>query len=209
VPDARIVMFGGLKNKSGEFSYISAQAVVPVGFYNMVPKTAKNPGAVVKYVDWLVGDGGDVLWWGFEGEHYVVKDGIKVAKDSVYNDKSINWMRAWMVPVYNMTADRDPKVQKALLETRFGGQIGKDYRDGILLLESRFKPGILLESVVKSASKYSSALSRLQTDGINRIVSGPADQVEAAYKKLVDEYMAAGGKEVIEESKAAFAKMKR
>ena len=39
-------------------------------------KNAKNPQAIIQYVDWLVDTGWKTLTWGFEGVHYTMRDGV-------------------------------------------------------------------------------------------------------------------------------------
>ena len=58
--------------------------------YIMIPKTTENPGEVVRYFDWLIENNvNDVISNGFEGEHYKLVEGVKIAIDKEYNAKDI------------------------------------------------------------------------------------------------------------------------
>jgi putative aldouronate transport system substrate-binding protein len=205
-PEAEMVAFPGLKNKSNE---IVMQQGVEIGFYNMVPKTSKNPEAAVKYLDWMMNEGSEKLWWGFEGEHYDMKDGKMVIKDAAYNAKTLDYMRGWLAITYNMTADRDPQKQRDTLQYRIAGKDGEIYLKGIELFEKVGKRSVVFDAVPDMQLKYGGALSKLANDTLTKLIMAPPDKVEAGYKAFVDEYMKAGGKEVMDEAKKLFQDMKK
>ncbi|MGN7356797.1 extracellular solute-binding protein [Paenibacillus sp. SAF-054] len=68
----------------------------PFGMFIMVPKTSeKKADAVVKYLNWMSNETVlTTLLNGFEGEHYSLKDGIRMPIDLDKNSKEINWYSA-------------------------------------------------------------------------------------------------------------------
>jgi len=50
--------------------------------------------ACMTYLDWMCTDvGGFVLYHGFEGKHYQMKDGVPTVIDAEYNSKDKDWLR--------------------------------------------------------------------------------------------------------------------
>ncbi|ANE45738.1 hypothetical protein SY83_04850 [Paenibacillus swuensis] len=204
-PEADYVAFPGVKNKSGE---IVMQQGLEIGFYNMVPKTSKNPEAAVKYLDWFVNEGGSKLFYGFEGEHYEMKDGKMVVIDPAHNAKTLK-LGGWLATVYNMTADKDPAKQRELLKNRITGKDGESYLAGIQTFEKAGKRQVVFNAVPDMQIKYGTALTKLTNDSLTQIMMATPDKVESQYKKFVDEYMSAGGKDVMDEAKRLYAEMKK
>lgn len=91
-PNAEFVSMPPLKNVHDVKIY---NAGYPAnGAFLFVPKTCKNPEAVVTYLDWLATKaGGFVLFHGFENEHYTLVNGVPVVKDLKYNLKDKDWTR--------------------------------------------------------------------------------------------------------------------
>ncbi|PAF28913.1 ABC transporter substrate-binding protein, partial [Paenibacillus sp. 7516] len=65
----------------------------PTGFdgYGIgISTTAKDPVRIIKFMDWLASDEGQVLRnWGIEGQHYNVENGKRVIPDEV-QDRKVN-----------------------------------------------------------------------------------------------------------------------
>jgi putative aldouronate transport system substrate-binding protein len=206
IPDINMVGFKGIKNKSNEFVM---QQGLPIGLYNMIPATSKNPEAALKYLDWLIHEGSFALWFGLEGEHYKMVNGKMEIINAEHNATTLEWMRAASATTYNMTAHHDLEQQKQLLTQRFSGADGVSYLNGIKLFEQVGKKSYVFESVPEMQLKHGTALKKMADNAITKMIMLPPGSVEAEYKKFVDEYMKTGGKEVIDEAKRLFKEMKK
>ncbi|MBE7719207.1 MAG: extracellular solute-binding protein [Lacrimispora celerecrescens] len=91
-PEADMVSIPPLKNVNDGKQYNPQYSLC--GAYNIVPKTCKNPEAVVTYLDWLsTKEGGFAIFHGFEGEHYNLEDGVPVVINSDFNAEDKDWIR--------------------------------------------------------------------------------------------------------------------
>lgn len=71
-----------------EFKDRSFQVAGVDGFGISISKDAKDPVRIIKFLDWLASDEGQVLrQWGVEGKHYNVVDGKRVVPAEIQNRK--------------------------------------------------------------------------------------------------------------------------
>jgi putative aldouronate transport system substrate-binding protein len=71
-----------------EFKDRSFQVAGVDGFGISISKNAKDPERIMKFLDWLASDEGQVLrQWGVEGKHYNVVDGKRVVPADIQNRK--------------------------------------------------------------------------------------------------------------------------
>ena len=71
-----------------EFKDRSFQVAGVDGFGISISKDAKDPVRIIKFIDWLASDEGQVLrQWGVEGKHYNVVDGKRVVPADIQNRK--------------------------------------------------------------------------------------------------------------------------
>jgi putative aldouronate transport system substrate-binding protein len=82
VPNADYVAIEPLQSSQGKFGFNSE---VPILKMVVMNKTARNPKAIMEYLDWLITEGYWTLSWGFEGRHYRLVNGIPQAIDANLN----------------------------------------------------------------------------------------------------------------------------
>ena len=90
VPEADMVAVPPFKNVHDGQQYVYEYS--PTGAFVFVPKTAKNVDACMKYLNFLAGEGGKTLWFGFEGVNYRLEDGVLVPIDVELNAKQLDWI---------------------------------------------------------------------------------------------------------------------
>ncbi|PYI52167.1 extracellular solute-binding protein [Paenibacillus flagellatus] len=90
VPDAKITPIPYPKSPAGEFNPAFTNPVQATAFVNA---QAKNPDAVVKFIDFLVRqDTVNTLRWGIEGEHWKTgKNGCPERIDAEKSKNEVNW----------------------------------------------------------------------------------------------------------------------
>ena len=94
VPDADFVSIPQFANVNDGKVYTAGYGAG--GLIAFCPKTASEEvvEACMTYLDWMCTDqGGFVLYHGFEGEHYNMKDGVPTVIDAEYNSQDKDWIR--------------------------------------------------------------------------------------------------------------------
>lgn len=95
-PEAKLMAVDVFQSKDGSYFKTCYQ---PIGLYLMVPTTAKDPEACVKYLNWLASlENGMLLGFGVEGEHYDMVDGVPTTIDAEYNNHTRNPSGDLMLP---------------------------------------------------------------------------------------------------------------
>lgn len=199
-PDAQFVVFQ-LDNVHGEqFTDVYA----PTGMYIAVPATCKNPEAAVKYLDFLANyDNAKVLYYGYEGVHYNMVDGVPTTiahtQEQKEADKDNDYERITvgdMSIVYNgqpfgyATSLEGLSEVKARVKTleeasikigKVGGSAPYNFQ-GIKTAESEEYEGFLQNT----------------TKSLPLLITCPADQFDAMYDQVVETYLTSGGQKVID-----------
>lgn len=91
IPEAEFVSMPPVANVNDNTVYNPSYPLT--GAFLFMPKTAKEPEAVLKYLNLLAGDGGFTVFHGIEGEHFDYDEGVPVVKDAEYNANSKDWTR--------------------------------------------------------------------------------------------------------------------
>ncbi|MDF2923243.1 MAG: family 1 extracellular solute-binding protein [Paenibacillaceae bacterium] len=174
----------------------------PYGYRIIVPKTSKKVNEVVQYIDWMVKEGADTLFFGVENEHYTLKDGIRVPKDTAYNAKTLSYINYEISAVRPFTFDGN--YFKALDgNTKFGAiseAAAKINREG-----ARNK--ILFDRPIAAASKYKTELDKLTQKAVVQAITG-ADP-ERIYEDFKAAYLKNGGQEYIDEMTGVYKEMNK
>ncbi|MGF7030870.1 putative aldouronate transport system substrate-binding protein [Paenibacillus mucilaginosus] len=99
-----------------------------------ITKSAKDPVRVIKFLDFLASDEGQVLVnWGIEGKHYKVENGKRIIPDDILNMKvndSRNFRKTTGVDMYRMGPSYGDGVKDPTgnyYTTDFPEQIEKEY----------------------------------------------------------------------------------
>lgn len=91
IPQAEFVSMVPIKNVHYDDVYNISYPIIGASLF--VPKTAKNPEAVMVYLDFLAGNGGFTLFHGIEGEHFEYQDNVPVVLDPEHNANTKDWIR--------------------------------------------------------------------------------------------------------------------
>jgi putative aldouronate transport system substrate-binding protein len=82
VPAAELIPIEPLETTQGRHGFNSE---VPILKMVVMNKNARNPKAIMEYLDWLITDGYWTLSWGLEGQHYRLVNGIPQTIDAEKN----------------------------------------------------------------------------------------------------------------------------
>ncbi|MGI5854500.1 MAG: extracellular solute-binding protein, partial [Bacillota bacterium] len=197
-PNAEFVVFQ-LDNIYGEQV---GTVYAPTGMYIAVPKTSKNPEAAVKYLDFLADyDTCKILMYGFEGIHYEMVDNVPKAIE--YTSEEISKIESYdrttcgdMELVYNgnpfgyppylsKNTPEEIKWYRMHINAKAISQIGgiPEYYFGGIITDAQ--------------DKYSGFLPGLESE-LPSLISAPVAEFDAMYDKVVNEYLEAGGQEVLD-----------
>ena len=80
--------------------------------YVAINKQCKNPVGVMKFIDWMIGGGFAPLYNGFEGIHYNVVDGKRVAVDDDTLAQQLRYSQLFAIVAQEESADKNV-IQKA------------------------------------------------------------------------------------------------
>jgi putative aldouronate transport system substrate-binding protein len=92
VPEARWNTMDPPRLPNGE-KYSINWDTPPVTYASVMSTTAKNPQAVVQYVDWMLDAGWYTLTYGLEGIHYNLVDGLPQAIDADLNGIQLSYLQ--------------------------------------------------------------------------------------------------------------------
>jgi len=212
VPEAKIVGIKGIKNMDGDF-IIRASSNLPIGSYVMIPKTAAHPEACIKFIDWMIYEGAENIWFGFEGEHKVVDGKIVYPESMSESEKeSLEKYRGATGDFYmmfNAPPSRDFNKQQEWLVVKYSGIDAQEYMETQRALRESSQGPFVFDSILESRIKYSSALATKYETALNKmIMESDPGKIDAMYEAFVKDYLANGGQEMLDEAKAAYAKMK-
>jgi putative aldouronate transport system substrate-binding protein len=179
----------------------------PTGFYIAVPATCKNPEAAVKYIDFLADyENYKVLAYGFEGVHYTEENGAvssltgsmteeeKLADTEneyeritcgdmnlCYNGSPLGWV--------NSTEGMEPIKARTTEMTNTAWEIAEIGGSAPYYFQG-----------IKTAAdeEYDGFLPGL-TQNLPSLISCSVDEFDAAYDKVLNDWLAAGGQAVLDD----------
>jgi putative aldouronate transport system substrate-binding protein len=206
-PEAEVVAFQ-LDNLYGE---PVNTVYMPVGFYVAVPASSKNPDAAVKYLNFLADyDTCHVLSYGFEGVHYEMIDGTPAS--ILYSDEEKAAIEGY------------ERITTGDMNLMFNGQpfgymastigVTESERRCILLNDIASKlspvggiPEYYFQGVVTEAEEmYDGFVPNLETS-LPKLIAAPAGEFDALWDSVVNEYLSAGGQEIIDAKTALYAEL--
>lgn len=194
VPDANWIMIEPFKRKDGTQVIGRAPAY---GMFIMIPKTSKNPEAVVKYLNWMADPAViKTLQSGIEGVHYVVENGIPKVKDQAMADKAAREV-AWYAAPGDLAIIQQgqPPQTKEELDKLYADRPG--YADSIWngweIFRKFGKPEPLLTMQRPFAQKNSAAIFKQLNESVSKAII--VDDFEKAYAELVSNWEKVGGRE--------------
>ncbi|GBF77748.1 hypothetical protein PA598K_06313 [Paenibacillus sp. 598K] len=121
-PEAKLAVLPPLETKYGTNGY---QLEVPNFLLTAFNKDMADPEAAIRFIDWLIDGGWEPMAFGFEGEHYELKDGIPVTTDLEKWQKEVAYANEYRLvhqeqqtPDYlRIRAGEDP-VDRAIAELK-------------------------------------------------------------------------------------------
>jgi putative aldouronate transport system substrate-binding protein len=174
------------------------------GMYIMVPKFSKNAEAAVKYLNWMADPEHYItLQNGIEGLTYNMKDGIPITLENedtklmMYNyfDYCIILNGKFISPTneqLNVKANAfDPQYEEFTVKS-----IEYAMKDGIDIPRIR--------TIIESEIKYMDVLTDKYDEIFVKVITAKPEQFDAVYDKEVEDYMAMGGEQVMNEKRIAY-----
>ncbi|GAA0137457.1 hypothetical protein YSY43_42980 [Paenibacillus sp. YSY-4.3] len=177
----------------------------PNGAFIMVPATSKNAVAAIKYLDWMSDPQNIlVLQNGEEGKSYEMSaDGLPVLLDTPEAQNLLYNYYDYCIILngkYISTEDPDKNIAANAFDANF-----KDFT--VTSIQVGNNDGYTLPRVdipVDAEIKYAKILEDFEKEMLAKIVTAKPDQFDKIYEQKVGEYMAMGGKAVMEGKMAAY-----
>ncbi len=180
-------------------------AYTPNGIYLIVPKASEAKAeAAIKYLDWMAQPENIIaLQNGQAGVHHDVVDGVPVPRnDDTANNLLYNYFD-YCIILNGRFIDPDDNAKNIAVN------VTGDFKDFTFdSIETGSKDGITRPRVlttIESDIKHGTVLSKKQDeDMFVKIVTAKPDNFDAVYDSEVNDYMKVGGKEVMDEKRAAY-----
>ncbi len=180
----------------------------PNGFYIVIPKTSKHAEEAIKYLEWMSNP--EVLKYlqnGVKGDQYTDEtNGIPcnfIAVDKLPDEKKYNFSDYALIVNGKEFGSAEKNLEAASLGyPGFESKFKASYE--ISLADAYFMPHF--DKVIESQTKYQTTLYDKDVEiFVKSITCKPAD-FDKNYDSLVEQYMKAGGQEIVDEKLAALKK---
>lgn len=205
-PSASLLPIEPYKNSEGK--YIKP-LYDPTGLFVMVPKNSKHATEAIKYLDWMSKQ--DVLFPlvnGIEGQHFNMKDGFpqKIttdeAKATFYNNVDMA-----IVVNGNDFGDISKSIEANALTAN---PAAKDLivKSTNIALHDGFAQSHFTRPI-ESEGKFGAALADKYRELLAKSIMAKAADFDKTYDEALSQYLKAGGQQVADERKAAYAEGKK
>jgi putative aldouronate transport system substrate-binding protein len=195
-PPAVWIPIGYPVGKDGKYGIKLAD---PVDQYNVVPVTTSDEKAeaVIKMLNFIVGQGFSDLKNGFENEIYTRKDGKMIVNDAEHQKHLYRYGIIFVQP-------DDPNVHKDRFEA-----LGSEYHlnDNINMIVKAAIPNKFTGIQTPGMGKYAAKLSKLENEAYTKIIMGTVPISE--FDKFVDQWKKEGGEEITKEVNSWFKSGKK
>lgn len=201
-PNAKLTVIDPFTDASGK---TPKPAYTPNGIYIIVPKTSERAAEVVKYLDWMSQSENIVrLQNGTEGETFELVDGVP---QTLTNDAAKNLLYNYFdycIVLNGKYVSNDDNLLN--IAANASDPVYKDFT--VASIDTGTKDGITKARVLKpieSESKLGTTLKKkAEEDMFVKIVTASPADFDATYDAEVADFMKSGGKEVIDERRAAY-----
>ncbi len=196
-----------LTNDEGVPALIDQYA--PYGMFIVVPAYSEHVTEAVMFLNWQAKyENYETLAYGIEGEHYTRNDnGTYTGITKEQNpDQSLRTTCGDMVLVSNGNPDR-AIYEAGLVSASQPEWLQKDYWAAYKASLANTYIPYLFDTVITSASEYSTALNEKLQELRVKTITGTADSFEATWETIMAEYTSMGGQTVIDEKAAAYDAM--
>lgn len=194
--------------------------------YHIIPKTCSNPEKVLDFLEWsLTEEGRTITSYGIEGIHYTSvseQDGIKVfevnkeemSKDWNTADYGYGYPLAWggpnysggYIPMKENGYDFDVAYPKQELWS-IPDNLGTPF-DDLKVVNAQYAQVFPFQASIDQSITVDQKLIDIEIQGRTKAIVEPAADFDANWDAMLAEWMAAGGKELIERGNAAWEKLK-
>lgn len=179
---------------------------VPYGMDIVVPAYSEHVTEAVMYLDWLADyDNYEIIQYGFENEHFVylengVHDTRVVAENAV---RKIQPGDLAIVFNGNPKADVYEAEQRIRAEANNGFLADLSMAAGRASRVNTYIP-YSFNVLIQAETDYSVALGEKIVELQVKAITCPAEEFDATYDGLINEYLEMGGQEVIDEKTAVY-----
>jgi len=205
VPDANFVPLDTFKNYEGKYKKI---AYTENGINVIIPKSSKNAELAIKYLNWMSSP--EVLFFmqfGEEGVNHEMVNGIPQVISQTGDNMQTSYLNLDYTLVVNGVELGDTEKNIKALATSAPGLEAiaeQSYKINTTDTYTEF----YFDTPNESKIKYGKTLDDLNKQMTDKLVSCKPSEFDGLYDKLVEEYMAAGGKAVLEENVKIYEAMK-
>jgi putative aldouronate transport system substrate-binding protein len=206
VPSADFVPIEPLKTSQGQFGFNSEVPILKMVCMN---RNARNPKAIMEYLDWLISGGYYTLSWGFEGRHYRLVNGIPQAIDAAVNRVEKDYLAGnyefALVDNNRITLDWIP-VQAA--QDPISQDWAKRYQRGVEIgIKWPFTYNVPYGPASDSIAAFNSAISA-QVEALETNIMTGKLSVDEGLRQINEYKKAAGWDAVVAEKDAWYQKNK-
>lgn len=196
VPGAEYLAIDPFKNAEGK---TPKRLYTSNGISNFVPKTCKNPEAVIKYLNWMVQDDvRDFLQYGVEGVHYESKANGYPEGKKANADLPAGQILGEVLMVLNGNDFGDPEINLKALGANYPGYEQKAIDSlKLSLIDGWTRPR--LEAPVESESSLGATVQDKGNELFVKAITCKPAEFDAVYDKLLKEYMEIGGQKILDE----------
>ncbi|GIP26281.1 putative ABC transporter peptide-binding protein YtcQ [Paenibacillus sp. J23TS9] len=197
VPSANFVPIDTFKNDEGKYKKI---AYNENGISLFIPKSSKNAELAIKYLNWMSDP--KVLFflqYGQEGVNHKMVNGIPQVINQTGDNMQTSYLNLDYTLVVNGVELGDPQKNiKALAASAPGLEDVAEQSYKINTTDTY--TGFFYDTPNKSNIKFGKTLGDMNNQMTDKLIVCKPSEFDTLYDKLVAEYMAAGGKAVMDEN---------
>lgn len=192
-PEANLVPLESVEGPFGKFGLYQEPAPFRTVCMN---SKAKDPEAVIQFLDWMLEEGWFTLTYGIEGENYKLVDGVPQAIDTDKNQKELAY--AYEYPtLMNQKIDN---IDSYLTVTAASDELSQEYaklkaESLNLAVKNKHRRDLPYTPSVESYIKYKSDFDTSSIEA--KMVLDPSYSVEQGVKDLIAERNSAGYEEAV------------
>ena len=194
--------------------------------FHIIPKTCTNPEKVLDFLEWsLTEEGREITAYGLEGIHFTgytqSDDGrvFDVNPDEMNKDWSVadygyGYPLSWGGPNYSggyipmkengYDFDKAYPLQERWIIRQDEGKFLGDLKQR----NAQYAKPFPFLSTIDESVHVDQKLVDIEIEGRTKAIVEPAEQFDSNWQAMLDEWMAAGGKELIERGNVAWDKLK-
>jgi len=192
-PDAVMAPVDVLTSKYGKNGYQKEQ---PNYLLSIMNKDAKDPEAIIKFVDWMIDNGWKTLTTGIEGEHHTLKNGLAVISDPDKFKKEVGFMSEYrivhqdkMTAESMMAAAGDDAIQQKIAALR-----GKMFE---ISESTPYRKDFPYAPTVDAFSDIAGQFTKKWQEVITQVTMGGKDATpQWGVQQIEQEWLNLGGKEI-------------